>query len=180
MHFVPGQSNDPFIELEAKNRLKKYNVTLRIDGYLSQPHITLSSYPALSQEQIVALLLAGAEGESLNIVMPALIMQNLKNIIFGNEQSKSKVDKYFSAILKPLKHVRFVPRFTDQTGRGGLRGAIEIDVNDRLHGLIEKNFSLSEDTRFEVEYLLSDEVGIKAVKDERGDIGGEVEMRWKF
>ena len=180
MFFMPGNANDPIIELEAKNRLRKYSITLRIQGHLSQPNISFDSYPALSTEQIVALLLAGAEGESLNIVMPALIMQNLKGIVFGSEQTKSKVENSFASILKPLKNVRFVPKFTDQSGRGGIRGAVEIDINDRLHGLIEKNFSLSEDTRFEVEYLLADEVGIKAIKDERGDIGGEVEMRWKF
>ena len=179
IHFLPGQ-NDPMVELTAKNKLKRYNVTLRVEGSLSQPHILLESYPSLTEEQIIALLIAGAEGDSLNVVVPALIMQNLKSIVFSQKQTKTVVDKYFNALLKPLKHIRLVPKFSDQTGRGGFRGAIEIDVNDRLRGMIEKNFNLSEDTRFEVEYLLADEVGIKAVKDERGDIGGELEMRWKF
>ena len=73
-----------------------------------------------------------------------------------------------------------VPSFSDQTGRGGLRGAIEIDVNDRWRALIQKNFSLTEDTRLEVEYLVSDEISVRGVANERRDVGAEVEMRWKF
>ncbi|MBT3455685.1 hypothetical protein HN446_01340 [bacterium] len=178
--FFPGQTKDPTIELEAKNKVKRYNVGLNVEGSLLNPHIMFESNPSLTDEQIVALLLAGTEDDSLNIVVPTLLMQNIKNIVLSNDQTKSKLDKCFDALLKPLKSVRLVPKFSDQTGRGGLRGAVEIDVSDRLRALVEKNFSLSEDTRFEVEYLLTDEVGLKAVKDERGDLGGEIEMRWKF
>ena len=61
-----------------------------------------------------------------------------------------------------------------------MRGSIAIEVNERLRGLVQKNFSLPEDTRVEVEYSLSDDTIIRAVKDERGDAGGEIETRWKL
>ena len=61
-----------------------------------------------------------------------------------------------------------------------MRGAIEIDINDQLHGLIQKNFSQPEDMLFEVEYILSDDMTLRGIRDEHGDLGGEVEMRWKF
>jgi hypothetical protein len=76
--------------------------------------------------------------------------------------------------------VRIVPSFTDETGRGGLRAAIEIDVNDQLSAVIEKNFSLSEDVKFEIDYALSDDISLKGIQDERGDFGGEMEVKWKF
>jgi hypothetical protein len=124
--------------------------------------------------------LAGAEDSSFNLLMPTLVMQNMQHIILGPAQSDSKLATYFNSLLKPLAFVRIVPRFNDESGRGGLRGAIEINVNDRLTGLIEKNFSLPEDTKFEVDYALSDDVSIRGIKDEHGDLGGEFEMRWKF
>ena len=80
----------------------------------------------------------------------------------------------------PLKHVHLVPSFSDQTGRAGLRGAIEIDIGERWHALIQKNFSLSEDIRFEAEYAVSDELTVRGFRDEHRDIGAEVEFRWKF
>ena len=180
IYFMPNQLYDPMIELEARNTIKKFNVSLHVNGSLQNHHISLNASPALSEEQIVALLLVGSQEESLNIVMPALIMQNIKQLIFGSEHTRNKIERYFVGFLKPLKHISLVPSFVDQTGRGGLRGAVEINVHDRLRALIQKNFSLTEDTRFEVEYLLSDDISLRGVRDERRDISGELEMRWKF
>jgi len=180
IEFVPGQLYDPRIEISAKNKLKKYNVNLHVSGSLQEQQIVLESSPALSEEQIISLLLAGSQQESLNIVMPALIMQNVKNIMFGSDHSETKVGAAFSRLFKPLERVHLVPSFTDQTGRGGLRGAIEIDVSERWRAMIQKNFSLTEDTRFEAEYLLSDDISLRAIRDEHADVSAEVELRWKF
>ena len=58
--------------------------------------------------------------------------------------------------------------------------ALEITIDDRWRAVIQKNFSLTEDTKFELEFLLSDDITLRAIRDERRDLGGEVEMRWKF
>ena len=176
--FCPEQLFDPTIELIASNKIKKYDVSLQVAGSLLTHHIMLDSTPPLSEEQIVALLLVGSEESSLNSMMPALIVQNLKSLIFSNNQSKF-LEKYFKPLLRSF-NINLVPSFSDQTGRGGLRGAIEITVDDRLKATIQKNFSLTEDTRFELEFLLSDDITLRGIRDERRDLGGEVEMRWKF
>jgi hypothetical protein len=180
IYFLPNQLHDPCIELVAKNKIKKYNVELQVSGSLQNHQIMLDASPTLTDEQIVALLLVGSEEESLNIVMPALIMQNLQTIVFGYDQSSSALDKVFNSLLQPFNRIHVVPSFSDKTGRGGLRGAIEIDVNDRWRALIQKNFSLTEDTRLEVEYLVSDDMSVRGVANERRDVGAEVEMKWKF
>jgi hypothetical protein len=176
--FSPEQLFDPTIELVARNKIKKYDVSLQVEGTVSNHHIILDSTPPLSEEQIVGLLLVGSEENSLNSLMPALIVQNLKNLIFSNNQS-TFLDKYFKPLLRTF-NINLVPSFTDQTGRGGLRGALEITVDDRWRAVIQKNFSLTEDTKFELEFLLSDDITLRAIRDERRDIGGEAEMRWKF
>ncbi len=180
IYFLPHQLHDPTIELIAKGKIRKYHVTLRCNGSLQHPNISFESTPPLTEEQIITLLLAGSEEGSLSLAMPALIMQKIQNVIFGPEQSASKLEGYFKSLLEPLKHIRFIPAFSDQAGRGGFRGSIEIDVNDQLRAMIQKNFSLSEDIKLEVEYFLSDDVTVRGMRDERGDYGGEVEMRWKF
>jgi hypothetical protein len=176
----PDKLDDPIIELLAKNTIKKHQVTLSVSGSLQNHTISLESSPALTEDQIMALLLVGSPSESLNIVMPALVMQNIKNIIFESEQSPLKLDTYFRHMLRPLKHIHLAPSFIDQTARGGVRGGIEIEIGDRWRALIQKNFSLSEDTRFELEYLVSDDVSIRAIRDERRDASAEAEFRWKF
>ncbi len=179
LYFVPYQPYDPIIELIAKNKIKQYNVSLQVTGSLQNHHIMVASTPSLTEEQIVTLLLVGSQEDSLNIMAPALIMNNVKQLIFGSDQSLLTLNRY-NNILKPFKHIHVVPSFSDQTGRGGLRGAIEIDVHDRWRALIQKNFSLSEDTRLELEYFLSDDISIRGIRDERRDVSGEIEMRWKF
>jgi hypothetical protein len=176
--FYPDQLFDPAIELFARNKIKKYDVSLHVDGSLLNHQIALDATPVLSEEQIVGLLLVGAEEHSLNSMMPALIVQNLKSLIFSHNQL-SFFDKYFKPLLGSF-NINLVPSFTDQTGRGGLRGALEITVDDRWRAVIQKNFSLTEDTKFELEFLLSDDITLRAIRDERRDLGGEVEMRWKF
>lgn len=176
--FTPEQLFDPIIELVARNKIKKYDVALQIEGSLLTHHIALDATPPLTEEQIVGLLLVGSEENSLNSMMPALIVHNLKSLIFSNNQS-SFFDKYFKPLLGTF-NINLVPSFTDQTGRGGLRGALEITVEDRWRAVIQKNFSLTEDTKFELEFLFSDDITFRAVRDERRDLGGEVEMRWKF
>ena len=57
---------------------------------------------------------------------------------------------------------------------------LEININDRWKAILQKNFSLTEDTRIELEFLLSDDITLRGIRDERRDLGGEVEMRWKF
>lgn len=173
--FVREHPQDPFIELVAQARIKKYLVTLSIGGTGQDPQLLFDSVPALSEEQIMMLLLSGSEEESFNIAAPALIMRNMEKIIFGSSY-RSRHDSW----LEPLKRIRFVPRFTDQTGRGGFKGALEIEVSKKLRAMIEKNFSLTEDVAYEVEYLLADDVSLRASCDERGDLGGEIEMRFKF
>lgn len=173
--FQPQQLYDPIIDLVLQGTLKKYAVTVAVDGSVLDPHITLDSVPALNDEQIVALLFSGTAEENLNVVVPSLLMRNIETVLFGAAK-----DSAVESWLDPLKRIRIVPSFADQTGRGGFRGALEIDVSDHLHASIQKNFSLSEDTRIEIEYLVSDDIALKAIKDERSDLGGEIEMRFKF
>lgn len=180
IYFLPHQQDDPLIELVAKNQIRRYQVTMHVDGSVQQPLISFESTPALTEEQIVTLLLAGNADGALSLAMPSLVMNNIKNVLFGQEQSESTLQSYFNQLLLPLPNIRLVPGFSDQHGRGGLRGSIEIDINDQLHAMIQKNFSLPEDTRIEVEYNISDDMTVRGMKDERGDLGAEMEMRFKF
>lgn len=178
--FDPHHIDNPFIELTAQNTIKYHDVSMQIAGPLQQLHISLLSNPVLSESQIVALLLNGSTHGSLGTIIPSLALYSIKNLLFDIEQSPIRVSEYTQEWIKPLRSVYFVPIFDDQRARGGLRGAFEIEVTDRIHALIQKNFTLTEDTRFEIEYALSDNVNIRAVRDERRDVNGQIEMRWKF
>ncbi len=173
------QLNDPLIELVAKNSIKKYLVSLNIQGSINHNEINFSSNPPLKDEQIIGLLFAGSEAESLKSIAPALVMSNMKQMLFGTDPN-SLAHRYLDPALKRFSYVHFIPSFNDQSGRGGMRGTFEIEINDRWRAMIQKNFNLSEDTYVELEYLLSDEISVKGIRDEHRDISGEVEMKFKF
>jgi hypothetical protein len=176
--FLPEQPFNPLIEIVAKNKIKNHRISLHVTGSLQDHLVMLESTPPLTEEQIVGLLVAGAHEESLQALIPSLLMQNVTNYLFSSHKSNF-FDRYIKPWMKQI-NVHLMPNFNEQSGRGGLRGALEITVNDRWRALIEKNFTLTEDTRFELEYTLSDDVTFRLVRDERCDIGAEVEMRWKF
>lgn len=178
--FLSSHSDDPLIELTAQARIKKYLVTLTLGGTIKDPEVLLQSTPGLSEEQIVMLLLTGNEQESFNIMVPSLVMRNVETILLGPSKTLTQAPAALSSWLKPLEKVSFVPRFNDQTGRGGFKGVLEVEVSKRLRAVLEKDFSLAEDAAAEIEYLASDDVSFKINRDERGDIGAEVEMRFKF
>lgn len=162
IHFTAEQPDSAIINLGAKNQIKLHNINMQINGPLKNPQINLESFPDLTNEQIGALLLVGSENSSLNHSMPTIIMQNLNQAVFG------------------LNHVKFIPTFSNEAGHPGLTGAVEIDVDDRLHASIKKNFSAQQDTKFEVDYAVTDNVSIRGIKDERGDLGGEIEIRLRI
>lgn len=180
LYFLPQQISDPTIDILAENYVRKYTVRMHVTGSIKNPKITFESTPPLQQDQIIGLLLGGSEDGSLFLAMPTSVMDSIENLVFGPAETTSQFQRALQSLFKPLKNVRFVPSFSDQEGRGGLRGSLAIEVNDRLRAIIERNFNLTEDTKIEVEYALSDDSTIRAVKDERGDLGGEFETRWKF
>lgn len=170
IHLVPFNQ---ILEITAKGKIKNHLLTVHIEGPVKKPSILLESSPQLSDEEIGSLLITGSKNTSMNILAPSLIMQNLQNIIVKSNKTNTE-------ILKPLKHVRLISNLKDQQGGSGLTGGIEIDFNDRLHALIQKDLNSSEETHLEIDYQVSDDINIRGTKDENGDISGEIEMVWKF
>ena len=155
--FSGGGVHDAILEVHAKNSIKNYSVSLNVAGPMKHYYFSLDATPYLAQSQIFSLLFFGSPQENLTILLPSFIKIKLGSL-----------------------YVQVMPGFADKTSRGGIRGAIEIAVNNRLRALIQKNFTLSEDTRFELEYAVTDTVTIRGIRDERRDIGAEIEMRLKF
>jgi hypothetical protein len=173
-------NNELMLDIAASSSVKQYKINMDISGTLSDPVIKLDAQPALSESHIVALLLGGVADGSLAFAVPRGVTRYLEDFIFAPQGKAYAAQAYIKSFLPPVKNIRIVPSLTDHTGRGGLRARLEIDVNDRLKALIQKNFSLTEDVYVEVDYAISDDVAVHAMKDERGDIGAEIEMKWKF
>lgn len=178
--FMPEQPFDPLLEFLAKGKIKKYQVSLQAWGSALDPHVRFESEPYLNEEQIISLLLLGIQDQSLSLMVPAFLTQKLKDIIFGPALSKMKLKTVFDILLESLKYVRFIPQFSNQSGRGGVRGIFEIDATEHLQAKIDTNFAQLEDTKFDIDYAATDDLTIGLVKDGPSTYGGQMEFAWKF
>ncbi len=186
IQFVSNNMHDPLVDLVAKNRIGKYFITLQITGSQQKPTILLESTPDLTEEQIIGLLFTGSEDVSLQAALPTMILRNLGSLIFDNKKhvkNSSWVDK----LNKTLQYVQITPDFDESGITGAIKGSISVNLNDQLRAQIQKNLDLQKDfssqlTDFsaQVEYMLSDDINLKVVKDQRGELGSEVEMRLKL
>ncbi len=174
--FLSPQQHDVLVDLTAKNTIKKYTITMHVTGSVLQPKISFDASPHVPEESILSLLASGSDGPLSNVV-PTIIMSQVENILFGSEEKLTKAQQFFKGLLKPLRNVRLMP--VNEEGKP-IRGAIEVDINDRLRAKAQNALDLSDETQLEVEYALSDDMTVKAVRDEKGELGGELEMRWKF
>ena len=173
----PTQLDGPVINLTAKNKVRSYSIAMIVTGSLHQPNVTFESTPQLSEEGIVTLLFAGADHGSLTAAMPRLLMEQIDEVLFGSDESLSRAQQILKSLLAPLKNVRLVQK--DDT-KEELQAVLEVDINDRLRAKAQNNIHLTDETQLELEYVVSDDVTVKAVRDQAGSLGGEVEMRWKF
>ncbi len=174
IHFSDNHHDNPALDIVLQGLLKKYSVTVSVSGNAQDPQIALESTPTLNDEQIIELLLTGSTGNSLSAMVPSIVMKNIESIIFSNTK---QLTSSFSALMEPLKRIHFIPSFVDQSEKGGIKGAIDIEISDYLHALYQKNFD-TEYTRVECEYIIGDDISLRAMKDERDDLGGEIEMRF--
>lgn len=174
--FIPGRPA-PLVDLLATSKIKQHDLMVQAFGTLDNYHVLFSSNPYLEQSEIIALVLSGNPKSAITTLIPTVTSQLfLDYVLYGpNHLSRST-----RAWLAPLKYVRLVPHFDDQSARGGIRAAFEINVTDQLTATIQKNFSLTEDTRLQVEYAISDDIAVRATRDERRDLNAELKMSWKF
>lgn len=178
--FINNLFDDPEIEICASATIKDYRIMMYVDGTATQPTITFRSTPSLQEEQIIGLLFGGSPDSSLSLTMPLSSVSNIEKLIVGSSDESISAFDSLKSWLDPFEKVKIIPRFSDQTGRGGVKGALAIEVNDNLSALIQQNFNLSEDTYIEVAYKPFDELTIRGMRDERGDLGGELETRFTW
>lgn len=179
IQFLHNNFSDPLVDLVARNRIGKHLVTLQATGSLQKPTILLESTPALSEEQIIGLLLTGSEQSSLQADLPAMLLQNLDVLVFSNKK-EGKGQLFRDTLTKTFKYVQITPNLdASKTGRGALKGTLSVNLTDQLRAKIDKDIDMQNNFSAQVEYLLSDNLNLKLVQELRGERGIELEFQVK-
>lgn len=180
IQFIPNQMNDPLIDLVAKNKINRYQVTLQATGSLQKPTIILESSPELTEEQILGLIFVGSENATLQADLPLMLVQNLHSLMLGSNKLFPQKNNLIEKITRPFKYVQIIPNFTDVSGRGGIKGVVSVNLSDQLKAQVQKNLNFQDDFSAQLEYALTDDINFKVVKDQREELGSEVELRVKL
>jgi len=177
--------SEPILDINAKGNLNKHDITMRMLGPLSNPKILFESEPLLSTEQIISLLVTGSQNTALGCFFPNLFIQNLGSLLFGSASNSAsrknnyEPTEYIKQILKVLKNVRLVKVEREQTAEKG-QYVLELDMSDRLRATVTNDLNFEKPKQIGLEYDLSNGVTIKGSRDRDNNIGGKLELKWKF
>lgn len=177
IQFLHNNINDPLIDLVARNRIGKYNVTLQVTNSLHKPSIILESTPELSEEQIISLLLTGSEGSSLQADLPSMLIQNLDTLLFSSRREGGKGQALVDTLTKTLKYIQLTPNLDT----GALKASLTLPITDQLRIKAGKDnvLDMQQDFSAQAEYLLSDNINLRFIQEQQGERGVEVELRLK-
>ncbi len=144
---------DPTLDFLAESTVQEYTADLAVTGYASKPKITLSSTPALPQDQVLGLLLFGSTTASLSPFQIAQIATALASLSgggggfdpIGRVRSTLGLDRLTvgsdtssnsssGASIEGGKYVtkRVYVGARESTGGGGTQALVQIDITKRL------------------------------------------------
>ncbi len=168
----------PYFVIVAETFAKGYHLWLSLDGHTDRFDLTLRSDPPLAEVEILGLLTVGDFGEDLH---------GLEGSITAAEAASFLTGKYQDVIEERLKDITGLDRVQIDPYVSKSTGAVvpRLTVAKKLLG--EKLFvtysstvGTSEEQVLNLEYILSGNVSLVGVRDERGSLGGDIKFRFRF
>ncbi len=182
--FANPASNDPYFELEARTQVKEYVLTLGVSGTASRLVPRFSSYPQLSEAQIVSILATGeipsTSAGSVGSVSPVSTDQDIvaaaRELIAGlaTDAAASRTKGFLR-----LDRLQIDPVFI-----GSTFDAPRLTVAKRLSNDLTVTYSYKASTDQEqillVEYQISPSAFVQFLRDENGVYSAEVKIRQRL
>jgi translocation and assembly module TamB len=171
------QRTEPVLDLEAKTRIERYDLILRITGPADHPSISYRSDPPLSTPSILALLafgytsqdqLIGQTGRS-NLSAEganALLTQALST------QVSSRITRLFG-----LSRIGVDP---NPSSLGGARVTVEEQLRRDFTITYVNTTGGIEERIIQVEWDATDNISLLGIRDQNGVYGLELDFRHRF
>lgn len=165
------------LDIEAKTRIQRYDVTLRVTGSAEHPNISYRSDPPLSTPSILALLAFGYTSQDQLIAnngrsgfgtegASALLSQALSS------QTSSRITRLFG-----LSRISIDP---SPSSVGGTRVTIEEQLRRDFTITYVTTTGTIQETITQFEWNISDTVSVLGVRDQNGVYGIELDFRHRF
>lgn len=178
--FVSPVTIKPFLDLQMSTRVRDYDITVSLNGDLSKLNLNYRSEPPLPEADIVALLALGRtreESAQLQQSGQSAFSQEASNAILSealNATVSNRVQRLFGG-----SRIKIDPQgvSTETNPARGPQVTIEQQVTNELTLTYSTNVSQTSQQIIQVQYNLSRNVSVVAVRDQNGVVSFDVRIR---
>jgi translocation and assembly module TamB len=177
--FINPVSTTPVLDLQMSTRVRDYDITVNLNGELSKLNVNYRSEPPLPEPDIVALLALGrTREESAQLQQSGQpLTQEASNAILTealNATVSNRVQRLFG-----VSRIKIDPQglSTETNPARGPQVTIEQQVAGNLTLTYSTNVSQASQQIIQVEYNVSRNVSIVAVRDQNGVVSFDVRIR---
>jgi translocation and assembly module TamB len=175
----------PSINLDLETRIRGVTVYLNVSGPLSRLDVNYRSEPPLQSQEILALLTVGRAPTATSSTLPASISSRTSvlgesnaNTLLGGALSasvSSRVQKFFGA-----SRIKIDPNVTGVENLPQARLTVEQSLSRNIVFTYSINLSRSSQQVVRMEWDLSNDWSLIAVRDENGAFGVDFLYRHRF
>jgi translocation and assembly module TamB len=178
--FINPVTTAAVLDLQASTRIRDYDVTLNLNGPVDRPNVTYRSEPPLATSDIIALLAFGQtteESAQLNQSQSAFNSETSSAILSAalNATVSNRVQKLFG-----VSRIKIDPQgLTTETSptQTGPAVTVEQQVQNNLTLTYTTNVAQASQQIIQVEYNVTRNVSIVAVRDQNGVVSFDVRVR---
>ena len=182
----------PYFTIVAETKVKNYNITLSLNGYVNQFTLSLSSDPFLPEADVFSLLTVGQIGKN---------MRGLEGGIGAGEATSFLTGKMQDVIEERLRTITGLDRLsiepsvspmsegalTTTAALSNTTGTVSPRVTvskrllgDKLYVTYSTASGAGEEQVVKLEYLLGPNISLVGDRDELGALGGDIKFRFSF
>jgi translocation and assembly module TamB len=168
---------EPILNVEATARVREYEITLGFHGSVDKLNTVYRSDPPLPTADIIALLALGRTREetAFNREYQSTFTETASNALLSqalNATLSSRVQKLFG-----VSRIKIDPQVGGPENNPNARVTIEQQVNNDITLTYITNLAQSAQQIIQVEYNVTRDVSILAVRDQNGVLGFDVRIR---
>jgi translocation and assembly module TamB len=169
----------PLLDLQARTRIQRYDLTMDISGPIDQMRIAYRTDPPLPSADVLSLLALGYVRNTGELVPSNQSISNqgatalLSEAL--NSQTTNRIQRLFG-----VSRIKIDPNVGDPAFVSGTRVTIEQQVSHDLTLTYATNTGSTQQRVIQFEWALSDRTSLIGVRDQNGIFGIELIFRRRF
>ncbi len=181
--FVNAVKIEPVLDLDLQTQAHGITVDITVSGTLGKLNINYRSDPPLQPRDIIALLTVGRTPDIASNVPNAQVandvsaLQSGANTVLG--QAISPVSNRLSKLFG-ITNIKIDPMVQGITNTPQARLTVEQNISRQITVTYVTNLSETSEQIFRLEWALSPQYSLVAVRDDNGEFGIDLQFRKRF